>query len=271
MKEHRYRVNGLTLNCVDYGGEGKQAILFIHGGAAHARWWDFVGPSFIDDFHVLALDQRGHGESEWPAEWSFSSGHYVADIDAVLDQWGFGAPILIGHSMGAHNVLAYAVEHSDRLRAMVAVDCPADYNDEAVAFMQRYAEKPARVFGSLEEAVENFKVMPRETQAKKEVLDYVARLSYMRRDDGTWIHKVDRRTMIRQPAKVWNLLSNIKCPSLIIKINDSPVLELKNAKKMIAKIPNAQLAQIDNSFHHVMLDNPAALIATLKDFLADFK
>jgi pimeloyl-ACP methyl ester carboxylesterase len=271
MKEHRFKVNGLTLNCVDYGGDGRQSILFIHGGSAHARWWDFIAPAFVGDFHVLALDQRGHGESEWPEEWSFSSEHYAADIDSLLDQWGFGAPILIGHSMGAHNVLAYAVKHSERLRAMVTVDSPADYTDESVVFMRTYADKPPRVFDSLDEAVENFKVMPRETMAKKAILDHVARLSYKRREDGKWIHKVDRRAMIRQPSKVWHSLSNIKCPSLIIKITDSPVIELKDAKKMVAKIPDARLAIIEDSFHHVMLDNPAALIATLQGFVKDFR
>ena len=271
MKEHHYKANGLTLNCVDYGGAGKQPILFIHGGSAHAHWWDFIAPAFTADFHVLALDQRGHGESEWPEDWAFSSSHYVSDIDKILDQWGFGAPILIGHSMGAHNVLAYAVEHSDRLRAMVAVDSPADYTDEAVDFMRTYAEKPPRVFGSLEEAVENFKVMPRETMAKKEILDHIARLSYKRRDDGAWIHKVDRRTMIRRPSRVWRSLSNIKCPTLIVKITKSPVLDREAAKKMTKKIPDARLVEIDDSYHHVMLDNPAGLIAALKDFVKDFR
>ena len=109
MKAHRFVANGLALNCLDYGGEGKPPILFLHGGSAHAHWWDFVAPAFVGDFHVLALDQRGHGESDWADEWAYGSRHYVSDLDQVIDQWGFGAPILVGHSMGAHNVLAYAV------------------------------------------------------------------------------------------------------------------------------------------------------------------
>ena len=114
MKAHRFVANGLALNCLDYGGEGKPPILFLHGGSAHAHWWDFVAPAFVGDFHVLALDQRGHGESEWADEWAYGSRHYVSDLDRVIDGWGFGAPILVGHSMGAHNVLAYAAEHSEK-------------------------------------------------------------------------------------------------------------------------------------------------------------
>ncbi|MDB5107162.1 MAG: alpha/beta hydrolase, partial [Candidatus Binatus sp.] len=73
MREHRFKANGLTLNCLDYGGERKHSLLFIHGGSAHAHWWDFVAPAFIDDFHVLALDLRGHGDSEWSKDWAYSS------------------------------------------------------------------------------------------------------------------------------------------------------------------------------------------------------
>jgi len=271
MKEHRFKANGLTLNCLDYGGEGKRPLLFIHGGSAHAHWWDFVAPAFCGDFHVLALDQRGHGESEWADEWAYGSRHYVSDLDQVIDQWGFGAPVLIGHSMGAHNVLVYASEHSEKLRAMVVIDSPADYSEYAVEFLKTYADKPPRRFESLEQAISNFKVLPRETMAKKEVLDHIARHTYKRLDDGAWTHKLDRRTLSRDPSRVWDALGRIACPSLIVKISKSPVLERENAKKMVAALPNGRLVEIDDSYHHAMLDNPVAVIAVLSDFFKDLK
>lgn len=271
MKEHRFKANGLTLHCLDYGGEGRQPILFVHGGSAHAHWWDFIAPAFAPAYHVLAIDQRGHGESEWPEEWEYSSAHYVSDLDQVIDQWGLGAPIMIGHSMGAHNVLAYAAAHSDKLRAMAVIDCPPDYSERAVEFLRTYAEKPPRTFGSLEEAVGNFKVMPRETMAEKTILEHVARHSYKRRDDGAWLHKVDRRTMIREPVRVWDSLGQIKCPSLVVKILKSPLLDIEVARQMVAAMPDARLAVLDDSYHHAMLDNPAGLIAVLRDFLADLQ
>ena len=271
MKEHRFKANGLTLACLDYGGEGKRPLLFIHGGSAHAHWWDFVAPAFCADFHVLALDQRGHGESQWANDWAYGSRHYVSDLDQVIDQWGFGAPILVGHSMGAHNVLVYASEHSEKLRAMVVIDSPADYSDYAVEFLKTYADKPPRRFESLEQAIDNFKVLPRETMAKKEVLNHIARHTYKRLDDGAWTHKLDRRTLSRDPSRVWDSLHRIACPSLVVKISKSPVLDRKNAKKMVAALPNARLVEIDDSYHHAMLDNPVAVIATLSDFFKDLK
>src|SRR5229473_3190042 len=118
IETHQFAAaDGLTLSCVDYGGAGRTPLLFVHGGSAHAHWWDFVGPAFTDRFHVLALDQRGHGESPWTAEWTYGTRQYVADLTAIIDGWGQGAPILVGHSMGGHTVLCYAGAHSASLRA----------------------------------------------------------------------------------------------------------------------------------------------------------
>ncbi|MGD0672415.1 MAG: alpha/beta hydrolase [Candidatus Binatus sp.] len=271
MKAHRFVANGLALNCLDYGGEGKPPILFLHGGSAHAHWWDFVAPAFVGDFHVLALDQRGHGESDWADEWAYGSRHYVSDLDQVIDQWGFGAPILVGHSMGAHNVLAYAVEHGERLRAMVAIDPPPDYPERALEFLQSIAEKPARRFESLDEAAGHFRVLPRETLAKKEILEHVARRSFKQHADGGWTHKLDRRTMIREPSRVWNSLHRIECPALIVKITKSPLLDRELAKKMAGQLANGRLVEVDDSYHHVMLDNPEALIEVVRHFVDGLK
>ncbi|MGO9454753.1 MAG: alpha/beta fold hydrolase [Candidatus Binataceae bacterium] len=268
MKELRFRANGLVLNCLDYGGEGKPPMLFIHGGSAHGHWWDFIAPAFIENFHVLALDQRGHGESEWPAQWQYGSLDYVSDLEQVIDGWGLGAPVLIGHSMGAHNVLVYASRNSDKLRAMIAIDTPPDYSERSVEFLRTYADKPPRRFTSQEEAVRSFKVLPRETLAKKELLNHIARHTYRQLEDGSWTHKLDRRTLIREPVQVWDQLSQIKCPALIVKITKSPVLDIEAARRMVAIFSNGQLAEIDDSYHHVMFDNPVALIATLKKFTA---
>jgi pimeloyl-ACP methyl ester carboxylesterase len=271
MKIRRFTANGLALNCLDYGGDGKSPMLFLHGGSAHAHWWDFVAPAFVEDFHVLALDQRGHGDSEWADEWAYGSRHYVSDLDQVIDAWGFGAPILIGHSMGAHNVLAYAIEHSAKLRALVALDPPPDYPEQAIEYLQSIAQKPARRFESLDDAARSFKVLPRETLAKAEILDHVARRSYRQDDDGAWIHKIDRRTMIREPSRVWNSLQRITCPALIVKITRSPLLDREVARKMVAQFPNARVAEVDSSYHHVMLDNPVGLIEVIRNFVSGLK
>ena len=152
-KVRKFKGAGIELNCVDYGGEGRPPMLLVHGGAAHARWWDFVAPALTGRFHVLALDQRGHGDSPWTAQWAYGSRHYAADLEAVTDGWGLGAPVLVGHSMGGHSVMVYAVEHSQRLRAMVAIDSIPAYPEHAISALAAIADRPASIYESLEDAL----------------------------------------------------------------------------------------------------------------------
>jgi pimeloyl-ACP methyl ester carboxylesterase len=258
--------DGLVLSCADYGGDGHPPMLLVHGGAAHARWWDFVAPAFIDRFHVLALDQRGHGESPWTPEWTYGTRQYVTDLAAVIAGWDFGRPVLVGHSMGGHTVLSYAIDCSNQLRAMVVIDSPAAYPVDAVEALRKMGEKPSRPYESLEEACANFRTNPRQNNARPEILQHVARLSFRQDAHGKWSHKMDRRTLIREPISVWKGLGRISCPSLYIRAGSS-VLPLEVTEKIAAAIPNCRHTHVPDSFHHVMIDNPSGLIEVLNEFV----
>src|SRR5271154_810564 len=179
METHTFKgADGQPLNAVDYGGRGKPPMLLVHGGSAHARWWDFVGPELIDRCHVLALDQRGHGDSPWLEEWAYGSRHYIEDLAAVIKSWSLGPPVLVGHSMGGHNVMLYAGRHSETLRAAVAIDSPASYPKDATEMLRDKAERPGKRFATLDEAIANFRTIPSNTRASAEILGHTARYSF---------------------------------------------------------------------------------------------
>jgi pimeloyl-ACP methyl ester carboxylesterase len=77
--------------------------------------------------------------------------------------------------------------------------------------------------------------------------------------------------MIREPVRVWDSIHRITCPSLVVKIKRSPLLDRETAKKMVATLPNGRLAELDDSYHHAMLDNPTGLVAVLREFVEDLK
>src|SRR5215470_16155582 len=157
--------DNLLLHCLDYGGEGRSPLLFLHGGSAHAHWWDFVAPAFTEHFHVMALDQRGHGDSPWTREWAYSTRHYIADLYRIISAWEFGPPVLVGHSMGGHNVLVYAGMHGKTVSAIAAIDSPATYPAFAKRALKEMSERPSRRFDSLEAAVDAFRTVPDDTLA----------------------------------------------------------------------------------------------------------
>jgi pimeloyl-ACP methyl ester carboxylesterase len=259
--------DNLTLNCLDYGGEGHPPVLFLHGGSAHAHWWDFVAPAFTDSFHVMALDQRGHGDSPWLREWAYGTRHYIADVSRIITEWKFGPPILVGHSMGGHNVLVYAANHTESIRAMVAIDSPATYPAFAKQALKEMSERSPRRFDSLEAAVAAFRTIPNDTVATSEVMRHIALNSFRQDNDGKWIHKMDRRTMLREPIDAWPLLSQIECPALYVRPAASALPE-DYGHKIAARMPRGQFTMVPDSHHHVLLDNPSGLTSALQRFFA---
>jgi pimeloyl-ACP methyl ester carboxylesterase len=258
----------LVLHCLDYGGLGQPPLLLLHGGSAHAHWWDFVAPAFTKQFHVMALDQRGHGDSPWTSEWAYGTRHYAADLHEIINSWEFGPPILVGHSMGGHNVLVYAGTYGKTVRAIAAIDSPATYPAFAKQALREMAERPSRRFDSLEAAVAAFRTVPNDTVAAPEIMRQVALNSFRQDWDGKWVHKMDRRTMLREPIDGSPLLSNIQCPALYVRPASSP-MRLEYAQEIAARMPHGHLTIVPESHHHVLLDNPKGLVDALEPFFAE--
>jgi pimeloyl-ACP methyl ester carboxylesterase len=257
--------DNLLLHGLDYGGQGRPPLLFLHGGSAHAHWWDFVAPAFTEQFHVMALDQRGHGDSPWTQEWAYGTRHYVADLAQIISGWEFGPPILVGHSMGGHNVLVYAGTYGNTVRAIAALDSPATYPPFARQVLKEMAERPPRRFDSLEAAVAAFRTVPTDTLAAPAVMRQVALNSFRQDGEGKWMHKIDRRTMVRDPIDGWPLLSRIRCPALYVRPASSP-MPRDYAEQIAAKIPGGRLTIVPDAHHHVQLDNPSGSISALREF-----
>jgi pimeloyl-ACP methyl ester carboxylesterase len=262
-------VNGLRLHYLDWGTVGKRPFVLLHGGSAHAHWWDFVAPAFIDAFHVLALDQRGHGDSEHADPPAYGTRHYVADLRQFIEVLALQKPVLMGHSMGGHNALIYATQYARDLAALILVDTDATYSAAAVQFLRRLGERPAKEYSSLVEAIAHFQLLPRETFISHERLRYLASFAFAERLPGKWTAKLDRRTLFREPIDGQPLLSHITCPTLIVRAQHSLVLSDKKLTRLVHHLPRARWVEVKDSYHHVMLDNPDGLVRAVRDFLAD--
>jgi pimeloyl-ACP methyl ester carboxylesterase len=216
----------------------------------------------------MALDQRGHGDSPWTQEWAYGTRHYIADLYQIISAWGLGAPVLVGHSMGGHNVLVYGGTHGETLRAIAAIDSPATYPAFAKQALKEMAERPSRRFESLEAAVSAFRTVPNDTVAAPGVMRQVALNSFRQDGGGKWIHKMDRRTMLREPIDAWPLLPQIRCPALYVRPASTP-MPRDYGQEIASKLPHGRFELVPDSHHHVLLDNPKGLIAALEKFLGE--
>ena len=260
-------VNGLPLHFLESGAPGAPALCFLHGGAAHAHWFDAVTPAFADRFHVISLDQRGHGESAWADPPAYGTEDFTADLAGLMDALGWARMVVVGHSMGGHNAMTFAAWYPERVAALVIIDSRPAIPAERLTVMHARGRRLPRLHPSEEAAVQSFRLLPRETVADRALLAHVARAGLARRDGG-WAWRFDPATHgARQPVDAWPLLSRITAPTLITRAALSPVLTADLAERLRASVPRASLVTIPDAYHHLTLDAPAAFTAALAEFL----
>ncbi|MCS5670141.1 MAG: alpha/beta hydrolase, partial [Dehalococcoidia bacterium] len=125
-KDKTVSVNGINLHYLDWGNEDKPKVLLLHGLRGHCHSWDDVSAEFCKDYHILALDQRGRGDSDWAPGGDYSSQSFVADLEGFCEADEFDKFTLIGHSMGGRNSMAFAGNNADKLENLVIVDIGPD-------------------------------------------------------------------------------------------------------------------------------------------------
>jgi pimeloyl-ACP methyl ester carboxylesterase len=260
-------INGLRLHFLESGTSGAPALCFLHGGAAHAHWFDAVTPAFSDRFHVVALDQRGHGESQWAVPPAYGTEDFAADLLGVMNALGWSRMTVIGHSMGGHNAMAFAAWHPERVARLVIVDSRPVIPAERLKVMHARGRRAPRLHASAAAAAATFRLLPRETHAEPALLAHMGRAAVAQRNGG-WGWRFDPATHgDRQPVDAWPLLPRITAPTLIARGGLSPVLTEEMAERLRASIPHASLVTIPNAYHHLTLDAPADFTTALDRFL----
>ena len=236
----------------------------LHGLTSHARSWDHIAPAFADRFFVVALDQRGHGDSDHPSSPAYATDDYVGDLAAVVDAIGLERFVLMGLSMGAHNSLAFAAAHPARVTQLIAVDIGPALNRRGE---DRSAQPvPARVFESREAAWEH----ARTTNLRADPTLLRERWMNNLRDlpDGRVELKYDAAAPRDwRPADLWERLPSLTMPVLVVRGAESNVLSADVARRMTAAMPDARLVEIEGAGHPVPLDRPREFIAAVQSFL----
>lgn len=261
------QVGGLALHALEWGEPGRPALCFLHGGSAHAHWFDAVVPAFVDRYHVLSLDQRGHGASEWASDPAYATEDFARDLVGVMDALGWRRMTVIGHSMGGHNAMAFAAWHPERVDRLVVVDSRPSIPAERLQTMHRRGDRGPMRHETLESALKSFRLLPRETVADPRLLEHLARMGITQRG-GRFLYRFDPACNgRRRPTDGWALLDRITAPTLLVRGEHSLILPREMAADMLARLPHARLVEIPGTYHHLVLDAPAAFARALEDFL----
>ena len=113
--DRQVAANGLMLHLLDWGGDTLPPVLFLHGGSLTAHTWDLVCLALRDQYHCLALDLRGHGDSDWSPDGEYTADAHARDVEGVVEALGLDRFILVGMSLGGATALTYAGRNIDRL------------------------------------------------------------------------------------------------------------------------------------------------------------
>jgi pimeloyl-ACP methyl ester carboxylesterase len=259
------KVNGLQLHVLDWGGDGRTPLLLLHGFTGHAHAWDTLAIALQPHFHVYALDQRGHGDSD-PAD-IYNPIVAFDDIGGVVDQLGLTPLVLVGLSMGGRNALYFTAKRPDPVQKLVIVDIGPE--------ISRRAAEPAagppepETWDSIEQAAQHLhRANP---YPGIHYYRWVVSHSLRQRPDGAlvwkWHPSVKER---RSQADVdwWALLRTITPPTLVLRGEESHVLDRDVAERMARGLPRGRFVEIPRAVHTLHEDNPEAVLGALKEFLA---
>ena len=240
-------------------------LVLLHGGGANAHWWDHLAPDLARRFHVVALDFRGHGDSDWTE--AITPGAFQRDLEALLQHLGTDRVVLAGHSMGARVALDHAAcSHATRALVLIDLARGASGRSRRIA---RLALALRRTYRSRDDAISRFRFVPPADHVAEALRRDIAAKSLQREPDGRFGYKFDPR-WFGLPARPRPSLAQVTCLTLLLRGSESSLLSREGALETVAEIPRARWLEIDGAGHHVQLDRPEAVLTAMQDFLAPF-
>jgi pimeloyl-ACP methyl ester carboxylesterase len=260
-------VGGAMISYRAFGEPGGDGIVLVHGGAAHARWWDHIGPLLARGRRVVALDLSGHGDSGRRDVYSLDT--WAHEVLAVAGAAGIaGPPVVIGHSMGGFVALRVAGMFGTKLEGVVVIDSPVrDITPEERAARDQRAFGPLRVYPSRESVIARFRPIP-DQPGQPYVVAHVAATSIRETGDG-WSWKFDPRVFGRNPLTP-ALLTRLDC-RVALFYAEHGIVSPQTSELMYDRLGRrAPLIEIPAARHHVMLDHPIALVTGIRTLLSDW-
>ena len=281
-----YMSQRLKLHFADWGNEDAPPLLLVHGGKDHARSWDWTARQLRRDYHVIAPDLRGHGDSDWSIGGQYTLPEFVLDLAQLIDTLDLAPVRIVAHSMGAAVSLFYAGVFPEKVSKLVAIEgmglpqkllarfegreiwqTTADWIEQ----VRDCSRRQPRHYASIEQAAarmqsENAFLSPE--QSRHLTVHGVAR-----NEDGTFCWKFDNWSRPFFPQRmpqdsVERLWARIECPALLIHGAESWHGDPSRDGRA-QFIRNSEVLEVAEAGHWVHHDQLELFLDTVSSFLAD--
>lgn len=268
-EEARVTVACAEIEWAAWGTRGRPGVLLLTGNGAHIGWWRPIAPFLAKDYRVAAFSWSGMGKSDWRT--SYMPDQFLEEAMAVAEAAGLyegdDPPVMVGHSFGGFLTIRAAVRLAERLRGVVFID--ARLRPRRVWGPDAQPASPVKFFPTETEAIARFHLLPRQPESNRFLLEAWARESLHQTAQGwTWRSDPELRAKTDLGKDMTDLIGKARCPMAFIRGAKSSTVTDEIWHEQIALAPpGTPFVDIPEAHHHVMADQPLALVAALRALL----
>ena len=280
--EGRVTVDGAVIHYLAWGEPAAPPMVLVHGGAAHARWWEAIAPQLQQHHRVLAIDLSGHGDSDRRSV--YSADRWAEEVLAVASEGGSGEPpVVVGHSMGGFVTVVAAARYGALLDGAMVLDAPIRRPDpESSEGRGGRMFRSPKTYPDLEMAVGHFHLVPPQACANGWLVDHIARRSLRQTDDG-WMWKFDPAVFTSREgpgsAEAYgDALAAASCRIAIVNGERSDIVDQEVRSYMAellagspAAVAGVPFVEVPEAHHHLILDQPLAVVTAIRAVLATWQ
>ena len=276
--ERRFvEVDGAKLETLAWGPRGAPGLILLHGGMAHADWWSFIAPFFADQYRVVAPTFSGMGRSDWRERYDFPTfAREAVETGRLAGAFEAGPAIVVGHSFGSRVATVVGHEHSADIAAALLVDPPFFAPQNRKSPTPPHTARGHRPHASLEALIARFRLSPAQVCENLYILDHIARHSGREIVDEAgrpgWTLGFDPHFWGKlSRTEIAPMLKAARVPYGLARGDRSQLFLSSDADYLMSLIPpGSPHIVLPEAEHHVMIDQPLAFVAMVKDLLASW-
>jgi pimeloyl-ACP methyl ester carboxylesterase len=264
-------VNGLRIHYLEWGSAEKQPMILLHGIGRIAHTFDHIAPHFSANYRVLAVDMRGHGDSDWDPQGAYLVEDYVKDIEGLARELRLRNIVIWGNSTGGRVAQVFAGMHPDLVAAVIAEDVgPERPREIADGMNNRLRQEDARGWASEAELLAQLKSA--NSRTAEGVLQPLVHFGTKPRGDGRIIWKRDPKIGNGfVPTELWRFVRVIKSPIIYVLGGRSTIVPAATQAELQKTLPDVRIVTLPGLGHYPSEENPADFIKAVEAFLAELK
>lgn len=260
-------VNGLRIHYLDWGGEEKPPLVLLHGIGRLARSFEPIAPHFTGRYRVLAMDMRGHGDSDWDPQAAYLVEDYVQDLEGLVEQLGLRDIVVWGNSTGGRVAQVFAGMHPERTRAVIVEDVGPERPQEISAGRSQRMAREQQGWASVDELLAQLqRDYPRTPEP---TLRLIATHNSKPRADGRIVLKRDpdiEKGFV--PTEIWRFVKTIRAPIIYVLGGASRIVPPQTQQELQRVLPQVEIVSMPGLGHYPNEEDRAGFAAIVDRFLA---